>query len=80
MMVWLTGVRARDWHRDESAVETVGLCLRGWLFRWRQTVPMFLEGSQNDGFRQGSPDALRKANELGSDLIDDMLIVVMRCL
>ena len=79
MTVWLMRVRGRDWRRDESAVETVGLHLGGRLFRWRQTAPMFLEG-QNDGSRQGSPVALKRAKELGSDLIDGMLIVVMRCL
>jgi hypothetical protein len=79
MTVWLTGVRKSDWRRDESAVETVALHLGGRLFRGRQTSPTFLE-RQNDGFRQGSPVALKRANELVSDLVDGMLTVVMRCL
>jgi hypothetical protein len=79
MTVWLTGVRKSDGRRDESAVETVAFHLGGSLFRGRQTSPTFLE-CRNDGFRQGSPVALRRANELVSDLVGGMLTVVMRCL
>jgi hypothetical protein len=45
----------------------------------RQTAPTFPE-RQNNGFRQESPDALRKGKELVSELVDGMLTVVMRCL
>jgi hypothetical protein len=78
MTVWLTGVRKSSWQRDDSAVKMVTLHVGGWSFGGRQTAPTFLEG-QNDGSRQGSPVALRRADELG-DLIDGTLIVVMRCL
>jgi hypothetical protein len=79
MTVWLRGVRKGDWRRDGSGVETVALHLGGRLLRGRQMRPTFLE-RQNDCFRQGSPVALRRANELVSNLVDGMLMVVMRCL
>ena len=75
----MAGVRKSDWRLDESAIETVALHLGGRLFRGRRTSPTFVE-RQNDGFRQGSPVALRRADELVSDLVDGMLTVVMRCL
>ena len=45
----------------------------------QETAPTFAE-RENNGFRQESPDALRKGKELVSDLVDGMLTVVMRCL
>ena len=45
----------------------------------QQVAPAFPE-RENNGFRQESPDALRKGKELVSELVDGMLTVVMRCL
>ena len=79
MTVWLTGVRKNAWGRDDSAIEMVTRHLGGWPFRWRQPTPTFLE-CQNNGFRQGFCDALRKANELVSGLVEALLMVIMRYL
>jgi hypothetical protein len=79
MTVWLTGVRKSARRRDWSAVATVTLHLGGRLLRGGQTVPTLPE-RQNNGFRQGFPDALRKGKEMVSDLVDGRLTVVMRCL
>ena len=76
MTVWLTGVRKNAWRRNDSAIEMVTLHLGEWPFRWRQPTPTFLE-CQNNGFRQGFSDALRKANELVSGLVDGLLTVIM---
>jgi len=45
----------------------------------QETAPTFAE-RENNGFRQESPDALRKGKELVSELVDGMPTVVMRCL
>jgi hypothetical protein len=46
----------------------------------RQHVGPTFPERENHGFRQESPDALRKGNGLVSELVDGLLTVVMRCL
>jgi hypothetical protein len=79
MTVRSTVVRKNVLRRYDWVVEMVTLHLGGWPFCGQEPVRTFLEG-QNNGFRQGFPDALGRANELVSDLVDGMLMVVMRCL
>ena len=79
MTVGSTVVRKNVLRRYDWVVEMVTLHLGGWPFCGQEPVRTFLEG-QNDGFRQGLPAALGRANELVSDLVDGMLMVVMRCL
>ena len=79
MTVRSTRVRKNVLRRYDWVVEMVTLHLGGCRFCGKEPARTFLEG-QNDGFRQGFPDALRRANELVSDLVDGMLMVIMRCL
>jgi hypothetical protein len=39
-----------------------------------------VSGARKNGFRQESPDALRKSKELVIEFVDSMLTVVMTCL
>ena len=79
MTVRSTLVRENVLRRYDWVVEMVTLHLGGCRFCGKEPVRTFLEG-QNDGFRQGFPDALRRANELVSGLVDGLLTVIMRYL
>lgn len=79
MAVRLTGAGESHWRPDRSAVEMVTLPLG------RVTISWLAPGAngwarQNADAGQGYPVALGRANKLGSDVIEGMLMAVMKCL